>query len=84
MLTMQVLLDLASLSDVILTEYEQLVAQPIRDNTAAMVPTTTTFVPTDVCGTIISPKLENDENAVPFTTMTTSTIISENYPKYFD
>lgn len=40
-------------------------------NTTSVVPIITTLEPTDVFETVISTKLEIDENAVTFTTMVT-------------
>lgn len=73
-------LDLASLSYVILTEYDRLEDKPTRKNTDAMVLATTLVVPAIVYGTIISTKLEPDENAVSVTT--NNTTLPENYLPY--
>lgn len=73
-------LDLASLSYVILTEYDRLEDKPTRKNTDAMVLATTMVVPAIVYGTIISTKLEPDENAVSVTT--NNTTLPENYLPY--
>lgn len=73
-------LDLASLSYEILTEYDRLEDKPTRKNTDAMVLATTMVVPAIVYGTIISTKLEPDENAVSVTT--NNTTLPENYLPY--
>lgn len=79
-LTRQAFLDLMSLSDVFLSMNDQRLSPPEKNN-AALDLTTTMILPTDVSGIVISTKLENEENAVPFTTMTTATL-SEDQPKY--